>query len=229
MAVQLKKFEILLTVFLCTFLQIEGQCNVCSTATQIACVSETQYQICANNVATGSINSCPPDYICSTASTVTCQPRSSNIAPTCGSCNVCDATQTFACTGRNTYALCLGTNTPSTSAIGDCGPDLLCNINLPQMCGNATDGISPTCSSNDNNVNCCGSITISEYAKRYCQMLQINSRFPVPAEVDSTYQNYIYCFLTPSGTWSGQVYTCAGSTYFDQYSKYCVAKKPTEC
>lgn len=108
----------------------------------MACVSETQYQFCVNNLPSGTINSCPTGYVCSTATSVTCQLSTSGFAATCGSCNVCNANLTFACTGSNTYALCLGTTVPSATAVGSCGTGLVCNVNLPQMCGNSATGVS---------------------------------------------------------------------------------------
>lgn len=119
-----------------------AECNVCSATTQMACVSETQYQACVDNVPSGTINSCPNNYICSTLTPVTCNDRSSGISASCNECKICDITSTFACTGENTYSLCLGTSIPSTTATGSCGPGLVCNINLSNICGDPVNGVS---------------------------------------------------------------------------------------
>lgn len=41
--------------------------------------------------------------------------------------------------------------------------------------------------------------------------------------------SYIYCFLTTQGIWSGQIYTCPGSTYFNPVTLYCGVNRPTGC
>lgn len=119
-----------------------AQCNECLSTTQMACVSETQYQMCINNLPSGPVNSCPSGYICSTTTSVICQPTTSGFPASCGGCNVCNADLVFACTGTNTYALCLNTTIPSTTATGSCGTNFVCNTNLPEICGNPTSGVS---------------------------------------------------------------------------------------
>lgn len=174
----------------------------------MACVSETQYQFCVNNLPSGTINSCPTGYVCSTATSVTCQLSTSGFAATCGSCNVCNANMTFACTGSNTYALCLGTTVPSATAVGSCGTGLVCNVNLPQMCGNSATGVSiyifllvryltvtsfqvvATCSTGTPINPTLPSLTtpspLPTYAQYLCQMIRVNGRFSLPTNIDST-------------------------------------------
>lgn len=99
----------------------------------MACVSETEYQFCVNNIPSGTGANCPTGYVCSTATDVICVPNVVGNEATCNECNQCDANLVFACTGVNTYALCLGTNNP-TADIHTCPSGQVCNINSPQIC-----------------------------------------------------------------------------------------------
>uniref|UniRef100_A0A1I8NM42 Chitin-binding type-2 domain-containing protein n=1 Tax=Stomoxys calcitrans TaxID=35570 RepID=A0A1I8NM42_STOCA len=215
---------------------LRANCNVCSAVTQMACVSETEFQVCVNNVPTGAVNSCPSGFICSTATAVTCQASDAGFEPTCNECNKCNADMTFACTGTNTYALCLGTNTPSPIATGSCGDGLVCNFNLPEICADPADGTAATCpTANAETTTTTTTTTVAptldppSFAQNLCETVKINARMSLPADMNMDCKNYVYCFLTANGTWSGQIYTCAGSTYFDDQTKYCMVNKPPGC
>uniref|UniRef100_A0A1I8MLI7 Chitin-binding type-2 domain-containing protein n=1 Tax=Musca domestica TaxID=7370 RepID=A0A1I8MLI7_MUSDO len=227
------KFLLLIFAFEIKNGVLAAECNVCTNTTQMACVSETEYQFCVNNLPTGSASSCPLGYVCSTTTSAICVSTTMNIPASCGSCNVCSTNLTFACTGTNTYALCLGTSVPSTTAVGSCGTNLVCNTNFAEMCVPAAAGVTATCTTTTTTSPTFPSLTtpstLPTYAQYLCQIIRINARFTLPAEVDNTCRNYVYCFLTRNGTWSGQIYTCPGSTYFDPYSRYCVATRPTGC
>ncbi|XP_073836570.1 uncharacterized protein [Musca autumnalis] len=209
-----------------------ANCNVC-TANQVACVSETEFQFCTSSIPSGSIITCPTGNICSTTAPTVCTTPTLGFPATCGGCNVCSTDMSFACTGVNTYALCLGTTVPSTTAVGSCGANLVCNINDPKMCVTPTVTVTATCSTSATASPTFPSLTpntnLPTYAQYLCQIIRINARFTLPTEVDNTCRKYVYCFLTKNGTWSGQIYTCAGTTYFDPYSRYCVATRPTGC
>ncbi|XP_061392128.1 uncharacterized protein LOC133327617, partial [Musca vetustissima] len=210
---------------------LAAECNVCSTTTQMACVSETEYQFCVNNLPSGAVNSCPTGYVCSTTGSVICVSSTMGVPASCGGCNVCSTDLKFACTGTNTYALCLGTNVPSTTATGSCGANLVCDINSSEMCVPLVAGVTASCTTTTTASPTTPGISTTSplptYAQYLCQIIRINARFSLPAEVDNTCRNYVYCFLTRNGTWSGQIYNCPGRTYFDPYSRYCVATIPT--
>uniref|UniRef100_A0A1L8EIU7 Putative secreted protein n=1 Tax=Haematobia irritans TaxID=7368 RepID=A0A1L8EIU7_HAEIR len=246
-------FQIFLIIFLLAhnIRYLWANCNVCLTATQMACVSETEFQFCVNNLPMGPVSRCPDGFICTTTTTAICQPNGMGFEPTCGECNKCNSALTFACTGTNTYALCLGTNVPSPIATGTCGAGLVCNLNSPQICGDPTNGNPATCPAvNDNSttptptpnptprptpIPTTGPTTVHptinppSFAQSFCQNVKINARMSLPANMNKGCKHYIYCFLTTNATWSGQIYTCPGSTYFDDQTKYCVVKKPVGC
>ncbi|KAI8126447.1 hypothetical protein FF38_04687 [Lucilia cuprina] len=230
----------ILSIFLIYVEHLKAQCNVCSAVNQMACVSQTEYQFCVNNTPSGAVNTCPTDYVCSTATATICLPNSAGVTATCSDCNKCDLSLVFACTGVTTYALCLGQTTPSTDT-GTCGAGQVCNINTAQICTTPSAGLTATCPTGGSTITTSTTTTtaatptfttpptVPTYAQYFCQVMRINKRFQVPSEFDTSCRRYIYCFKTTTGTWSGQIYTCAGSTYFDPVSLYCVASRPSSC
>ncbi|XP_065362218.1 uncharacterized protein LOC135955784 isoform X2 [Calliphora vicina] len=224
----------ILSIILIYVDHLKAQCNVCSALNQMVCVSETEYQFCVNNVPTGAVNTCPTGYVCSTATATICLPDSAGVVATCSDCNKCDLNLVFACTGVRSYALCLGQPTPST-VTGTCNADQVCNINTDQICTSSAGGLTATCPTGGTITTTVSTPTfttpptVPTYAQYFCQVMRINKRFQVPAEYDTSCRRYIYCFKTTTGAWSGQIYTCAGSTYFDPVSLYCVASRPSSC
>ncbi|XP_054086164.1 uncharacterized protein LOC128921798 [Zeugodacus cucurbitae] len=59
-------------------------CNACSRTTNLACISQTHFQVCVNGIPTGTPTSCPSGYICSTTSNGIC--RSIDDTNTVGDC-----------------------------------------------------------------------------------------------------------------------------------------------
>lgn len=155
-------------------------CNTCSTTTRVACVSPTQFQFCsADLVAIGDLYTCPSGTYC-TGSSPPCSSDSSLI--TCQGCNTCSKDLRFACTGRNTYALCLGTATPSTSFGGSCGSNYVCNLENPNICGSPTTN-SVTCLGSGSGT--CGDTTITN-ATEYCQSVKATGRYPYGRDTTTT-------------------------------------------
>ncbi|CAD7002594.1 uncharacterized protein LOC101457737 isoform X2 [Ceratitis capitata] len=227
---------LLLLLLLCAkCLKVTAICNTCNSVTNLACVSTTQFQVCINGLPTGSATSCPTGYICSTASTSICAPSSGqNVVGDCTACNTCDSTLTFACTGVRTYALCLGSATPS-DLTGSCEPYHICSIDYEFICGNATEGVTPTCASTETTETTTAvSTTTTTDASivtnpvTYCQTLQQNGRFPVGNDLTTTCKQYVYCFIN-NAVWSGALYYCPGATYFDSNTRYCTANVPQRC
>lgn len=56
----------------------------------------------------------------------------------CNSCGKCDANKIFACTGTQTFALCLGKENYS-EITGHCTEDYTCNINDAKICGDVSN------------------------------------------------------------------------------------------
>ncbi|KAI8040925.1 hypothetical protein M5D96_006868 [Drosophila gunungcola] len=104
---------VLLLAFLVS--STRGTCNVCNAVNNLTCYSPTEMQACQNT--------------------------SSGSQADCQSCNQCDASQTFACTGTQSFALCLGTNTVQDS-VGTCASGYVCNTNETQICGLPASGVS---------------------------------------------------------------------------------------
>ncbi|KAH8319383.1 hypothetical protein KR067_006073, partial [Drosophila pandora] len=208
-------------------LDTEADCNVCSSVTNVACVSDTDFQICSTaELPTGSVYSCPTGYYC-TANAGICDTNSA--FKSCVGCGTCNAGSTFACLSATTFALCLGTTTPSTIG-GSCGTAYVCDMNNPNICGTPASGSQATCPS--------GSVTpgvdpTTMTPTEYCEIVQKRGRYPYGADLNTTCRQYIYCHLTNS-TWIGGLYDCPGLTYFNSTSAseiICVdpTHNPTTC
>lgn len=129
----------------CLLSSTQATCNVCNSVNNLTCYSSTQMQACdASGTPTGSPTDCPTGYVCvSGTGGVLCEPEDSTggSQADCQECNKCDSSQTFACTGTSTFALCLGTDTVQNST-GTCADGYVCNINDTQICGLSSGGVS---------------------------------------------------------------------------------------
>ncbi|KAH8307170.1 hypothetical protein KR044_006395, partial [Drosophila immigrans] len=130
-----------LLIFAVCFVAARAECNSCTLNTNIACISDSKFQFCAENRPVAPINSCPVGFYCSNEPSI-CQQNSTLKA--CRDCGRCSVARSFACLGPRSYALCLGSNSPTTLT-GTCSADYVCNIHLAGICGKATK-TSPTCS-----------------------------------------------------------------------------------
>ncbi|XP_017052818.1 uncharacterized protein LOC108095981 [Drosophila ficusphila] len=199
----------------------QAACNTCSSTSQVACVSETEFQFCSSAlVAIGDLYTCPTGYYCTSGSTV-CSADETAIA--CSDCNKCSADNRFACTGRNTFALCLGSTTPNTVMGGNCG-DYVCNLNNENICGSPTAYPVSCVGSGSGD---CASTTITN-ATEYCQSLKETGRFPYGGVTATTCRQYVNCYVS-AGIFYGNVYTCPGQTYFDSTSRLCTTQTQARC
>ncbi|XP_039964164.1 uncharacterized protein LOC120777096 [Bactrocera tryoni] len=225
----------LLTVVLLLFLFskssniVSAACNSCSVGSNLACASQTQFQVCVDGLPTGTPLSCPSEYICSTTAANICVPSdNTSVDGDCTECYICDASQTFACTGVRTFALCLGTKAVSNIG-GNCALYLVCSIDYPHICGDETM-IPPTCPTtvdSPTTTTTSGSVIVTNPVA-YCQTIQQNGRFAVGNELKTTCQQYVYCFIN-GNVWSGAIYYCPSDTYFDTSSRYCSPVVPARC
>ncbi|KAM8709007.1 hypothetical protein ACLKA7_015903 [Drosophila subpalustris] len=195
----------------------------------MACYSMTQQKACdANNLPTGAPLDCPTGYMCvSGIDGVLCQPKASsgNVAD-CQECNKCDATQTFACTGRSSFSLCLGTNTSHESS-GNCAAGYVCNNGITEICELATT-VNPSCTIADDTTTTTTTTTTTATpptndASAYCAAVKEVGKFAV----GSFCTQYITCSYW-GGKWVGQAYTCT-PLYFDRTTGKCVTPKPSYC
>ncbi|XP_017071775.2 uncharacterized protein LOC108108284 [Drosophila eugracilis] len=196
-------------------------CNTCNS-NGISCTSDTEFQFCSSaSEPIGDLYNCPSGYYC-TDSTPICS--SVATSATCTGCNTCSTDKRFACTGRNTFALCLGESTPSASIGGSCGTELVCNVENENICGSATK-YAVTCSGSGSST--CGSTTITN-ATEYCQSLQAVGRYPYGAVTATTCRQYVNCYIA-NGVYLGNVYSCPGSTFFDSTSRLCTTQTQARC
>ncbi|XP_016933435.2 uncharacterized protein [Drosophila suzukii] len=198
-------------------------CNTCNS-NSVSCISDTEFQFCSTSTPPapiGNLYTCPTGYYC-TAGTPVCSSLESSRA--CPGCNVCSADNRFACTSRNTFALCLGGTTPSTSIGGSCGTDLVCSLSNPNICGSPAMNIV-TCSGSGSGT--CGSTTISN-ATEFCESIKQIGRFPYGRVTSTTCRQYVNCYIS-AGVYYGNVYTCPGKTYFDSTSKLCTTETQARC
>ncbi|EDW69127.2 uncharacterized protein Dvir_GJ12295 [Drosophila virilis] len=234
-AKEMKLFGWLLQL-MCLWASAKATCNVCNAVNSMACYSLNQTQACdASGLPTRIPYSCPDGYVCvSSAAGVRCQPSSSGTGA-CQDCNKCDFTRTFACTGTNTFALCLGTDAPQNS-VGTCAAGYVCNNRDERICGLDTQ-VVPTCSYADETTTTTTATTATTTtaatpstsdASAYCAAVQAQGNYAVGNYTATTCRQYIKCFLL-NGSWRGQAYTCPGSTYFSPSSRLCVTTVPATC
>ncbi|EDV50622.1 G surface protein, allelic form 156 [Drosophila erecta] len=211
----------LLIVLVFCILGCQAACNTCNT-NGVSCISETEFQFCSSaSEPIGSLYTCPTGYYC-TESTPICSSVASSAG--CAGCNKCSTDNRFACTGRNSFALCLGSSTPSTSIGGSCGTDYVCNVENSNICGSPTTyAVSCSGSSAPN----CDSTTITD-ATEYCRSIQTAGKYPYGGVTSTTCRQYVNCF-TAAGIFYGNVYTCPGHTYFDSTSKLCTTQTQARC
>ncbi|XP_034481528.1 uncharacterized protein LOC117787185 [Drosophila innubila] len=202
----------------------QADCNVCALPSSVACVSDTQFKFCNNNVLVDPVNSCPSGTYC-TGSAAICQEDTSLKA--CTGCVQCNDQKSFACLGVRTFALCLGTSVPS-AITGSCAPNYVCNKDNINICGSASMGSQATCPLVDDELLTTLSPNANVTADVYCRYVQKAGRFPYGMNATTTCRQYIYCFLSNS-VWYGALYTCPGSTYFQSSTQLCNTTIPAYC
>ncbi|CAD7083370.1 unnamed protein product [Hermetia illucens] len=128
----------LILVFVCTiacFVRISySQCGVCLSTSQAACISETEFQLCFDGVASGDTYTCPTDTIC-TEDVAICTSGDwfSDAAVCTPQCGKCDRNNRVACLNETSFAFCFGETTPSTT-IGSCPDGLVCSNSATSFC-----------------------------------------------------------------------------------------------
>ncbi|KAH8364249.1 hypothetical protein KR084_004872 [Drosophila pseudotakahashii] len=199
----------------------QADCNVCASVSQVACISNTSFQFCTSGLPFGPAYTCPTGYYC-TANDATCNTDAA--LRSCIGCGSCNSNNTFACLTARTFALCLGTATPS-QILGSCGLGYVCDYNNANICGTPATGSQATCPG-DGSATGVDPTGITPTA--YCSIVQQRGRFPYGINLNTTCRQYIYCFLN-STVWGGGLYTCPGQTYFNSTSRYCDTQVPARC
>ncbi|XP_044313815.1 uncharacterized protein LOC108053270 [Drosophila rhopaloa] len=199
----------------------EADCNVCSSSSNVACISNTSFRFCSATLPFGPVYTCPTGYYCTANDAICNTDIGLRSCIGCGSCNV---NNTFACLTERTFSLCLGTTTPSL-ILGSCGVNLVCDYNNPDICGSPSAGSQATCPSDDTET---GVVTTGLTPTAYCSIVQQHGRFPYGISLNTTCKQYIYCFLNATN-WRGGLYTCPGQTYFDSSTQYCETAVPARC
>ncbi|BFF97943.1 uncharacterized protein DMAD_06233 [Drosophila madeirensis] len=201
----------------------QADCNVCATASSVACASNTTFQFCSDdNVPIQPVYSCPTGYYC-TANSIICSKSVGLRACNCGSCS---DNKYFACLSDRTYALCLGTDSPSM-LVGSCGSEHVCDLNSPYICANGSTSGQATCPAGSD-TSPGGVDPIGLTATAYCTTIQKTGKFPYGIDPDTNCRQYISCVV--NGTeWKGTLNDCPGLTYYDSSTKYCTTKLPPRC
>ncbi|KAH8301236.1 hypothetical protein KR018_009097, partial [Drosophila ironensis] len=217
------RFLIFLGLGLALILGALSDCNVCSSVTNVACVSNTSFQFCSTDlVPTGSIYTCPTGYYC-TANSVICEANAA--FRSCVGCGLCNTDSIFACLSANTFALCLGTTTPS-QIVGSCGTNYVCDWSNPEICGTVATGSQATCPGTSDGIPGVDPTTMTP--TEFCNIVQQNGRFPYGVDLTTTCRQYIYCHVN-AGVWSGALYDCPGQTYFNSTARLCGTGVPPRC
>uniref|UniRef100_A0A1I8M885 Chitin-binding type-2 domain-containing protein n=1 Tax=Musca domestica TaxID=7370 RepID=A0A1I8M885_MUSDO len=209
-----------------------ADCNVCNAGSNTACVSKNEYRQCnSSSKPFGKLYECNEGYFCSILGTCSDVPELAE----CNDCGKCDATKTFACTGTNTFSLCLGTD--NTTDIGaQCSGNLVCNANDPRICVEDAATCSfrddPTTTTTTTTTEATTTSTTTPSPKEdpagFCAVIQQEGRFPVGTDDATTCHQYVHC-LNVNGVWYGPTYNCPGKYYYDSALKSCVPKMPAHC
>ncbi|KAH8378979.1 hypothetical protein KR009_002400 [Drosophila setifemur] len=208
----------------------QAECNVCASESGISCLSDSSFQFCSTDgKPIGSVYDCPTGYYC-TGNRLVCD--SNPAFKACSECGACDVDNTFACLTANTFALCLGTTSPS-QLVGSCGSSYVCDRDNPKICGLTSAGSQATCSSGSDST-LPGVDPTTMTPTEYCAIVQQTGRYPYGVDLDTTCRMYIYCTYK-SNVWSGTLYNCPGHTYFNSTARYCAnicvspTLSPTTC
>ncbi|XP_043950956.1 uncharacterized protein LOC108027871 [Drosophila biarmipes] len=189
---------------------------MCSTFSGVAYESLREFRFCSSAaVPMGSVFSCPKGYYC-TANPVTCSKNATFAA--CTGCNRCSSDHRFACTSRNTYSVCMESETPISSICGTCFGDYVCNLENPNICG------SPwlwKASCNGGDTETCATVDSST---EYCRSIRRSGRYPYVEESSVSLKRYVYCYFSGK-QYYGKVYSCPGSTFFDSSTQSCTTQK----
>ncbi|KAH8286224.1 hypothetical protein KR054_004841, partial [Drosophila jambulina] len=198
-----------------------SDCNVCSGESNVACVSNTAFQFCSTQqLPTGSVYNCPTGYYC-TANAAICD--ANEAFKSCVGCGTCNADNTFACTSATTFALCLGTTTPS-QIVGNCGTNYVCDWNNANICGTTAMGYQATCPGSNDGVPGVDPTTMTP--SEYCAIVQQSGRFPYGIDLTTTCRHtFALCLgtTTPSTSIGG---TC-GSSYVCNLENANICGSPT--
>ncbi|XP_016955777.1 uncharacterized protein LOC108028447 [Drosophila biarmipes] len=112
-----------------------GLCDSCQT-NNVACLNETHYRFCADNVAPNQVAECPTGQVCTNLAII-CMDKGSYDASCSadaadGSCPSCDGTSMFVCTSRTTFQQCNGTSL--LSQVTKCKDNKICSISSGKYC-----------------------------------------------------------------------------------------------
>ncbi|SPP77364.1 uncharacterized protein LOC117579806 [Drosophila guanche] len=129
---------------LCLFLIIvpmvvysQSQCGLCQN-NNVACVNETHYRFCLDNVEPGVVLPCGDGEVC-TSLRKYCAPKGL-VDPTCSSgegsspidCPSCTGSSLFVCTSRTTFQMCDGTTL--TDRVIKCSDGKFCSMKSAKYC-----------------------------------------------------------------------------------------------
>ncbi|XP_033160986.1 uncharacterized protein LOC117141582 [Drosophila mauritiana] len=189
----------------------QAECNICSSESNVACVSKNKYQNCsANAIPTGTVYTCPNNTFC-TGLPEKC--TSNEAVASCNECRKCDGIIPFACTSPTTFALCNAVNEIASTEY-PCSTGEVCLSQIGNPCVASPNGTSASC---------------SYYAliDDLCIQKSSTGRFPYPNDLSCL--KYVHCFRKGS-TWSGNSWQCPSSKpFFSASTSTCVATKPATC
>lgn len=112
-----------------------GICDNCQE-NGVACLNETHYRLCSDNVAPNQVLECPVDKVC-TDMAAFCMDKNF-VTPSCpdetpnGACESCNGNNLFVCTSRSTFQMCDGTTL--TDQVTRCKDGKICSISSGKYC-----------------------------------------------------------------------------------------------
>ncbi|KAH8286513.1 hypothetical protein KR054_010597, partial [Drosophila jambulina] len=132
----LTHFQCLLAAISSMAVMVVGICDTCQINNNVACVNETHYRMCSQNVAPNQILPCGEGKVCTEYAAI-CLPRNA-VTPSCptdaanGACETCNGNNLFVCTSRTTFQMCDGTT--MSDQVTYCKDDKICSISSGKFC-----------------------------------------------------------------------------------------------
>ncbi|XP_058987294.1 mucin-2-like [Musca domestica] len=133
---------------------VHADCDVCQSGNNVTCHSLNRYSPCVNGKPTEEYQTCPENYVCTSAILI-CYPQAHSLPASCPridepppvgtNCGICDKYKVFACLNETTIGFCFGEDAPMEGFVSYCPENTVCDISLESgFCNDKADA-EPSC------------------------------------------------------------------------------------